>query len=113
MRFAWLILAALPMAAATDVSGKWTLNGDVMGNPIPMSCSFKQDAAAKVSGKCSANGEEVEVAAGKIDGQAITFSVTLSGYELTYNGSVEADSMKGDIAVAGVTGTFSGKREAN
>jgi hypothetical protein len=32
------------------------------------------------------------------------------GYTLTYSGTVEGDSMNGDIEVAGATGKFTGKR---
>jgi hypothetical protein len=112
MRFMFLILAALPLTAATDVTGKWNFSGDVVGNPIPLTCSFKQDASAKISGKCSVQGTEIDVA-GAVNNEKVTFSFEAGGYTLTYTGKMEGDSLSGEIEVAGVTGTFSGKKEAS
>lgn len=111
MRLFLLFLTALPLAAATDVTGKWTLNGDIVGNPVNLTCSVKQDTAAKVTGKCTGAGGEVDLA-GSVKDQILTFSITAGGYELVFTGKVESDSVSGEIAVAGVNGTFSGKREA-
>jgi hypothetical protein len=41
---------------------------------------------------------------------AFKFSFTVQGYTLTYSGTIEGDTVNGDIEVAGVTGKFSGKR---
>jgi hypothetical protein len=111
-RFLFLVLAALPLAAATDVSGKWTFSGDVAGNPIPLNCSFKQDAAAKIAGKCSVQGMEINVA-GEVKETRVTFTFEAGGYTLTYTGRLEGDTLSGEIEVAGTTGTFSGKRDAS
>lgn len=114
MRFALLILAALPLAAASDLSGKWTLEGDVQGNPVNLSCSVQQKADAKLTGKCTlSNGDTVDLA-GDVSEQKIKFSFTTpSGYTLEYSGTVQGDSMKGGIEVSGASGTFTGKRAAN
>jgi hypothetical protein len=47
---------------------------------------------------------------GTAKGTDIRFSITVSGYTLTYTGKMQGDSLAGDIEVAGTSGTFSGKR---
>lgn len=113
MRFALLVLAALPLAAADGVSGKWNLEGDVQGNPVNLSCTVEQKADAKLTGKCTlADGQTVDVS-GEAKDEKIKFSFTASGYTLNYDGTVQGDTMKGGIEVSGASGTFSGKRAAN
>jgi hypothetical protein len=64
MRHATLMsmLLMLPLAtasiAAADLSGKWTIDGDVAGNPVNLTCAVKQDADAKITGNCQVNGME-------------------------------------------------------
>jgi len=96
------LVFAVP-AAAADLSGSWTIAGDVVGNAVNMSCAFTQDGA-KVTGACDG-----VTTTGSVTADKVTFQHTQQGYELTYYGTLDAtgSSMKGEIAVAGVTGTFS------
>jgi hypothetical protein len=42
MRFFVIVLAALRIAAAgPDLSGKWTINGDVVGNAVSLNCAVR------------------------------------------------------------------------
>jgi hypothetical protein len=109
MRIAILVLTAMYLAAASDMSGKWAIEGDVMGNPVNLNCSIQQSAEAKIAGKCDINGTPVEIA-GDVKDTEFKFSLTAGGYTLIYTGTIQGDTVKGDIAVAGVTGTFAGKR---
>jgi hypothetical protein len=109
MRFAVLMLVALHLAAPSDMSGKWTITGDVVGNPVNLNCSIQQNAEGKIAGKCEVNGNPVEMA-GDVKDTDFKFSFTAGGFTLTYTGMVEGDTVKGDIAVAGASGTFAGKR---
>jgi len=95
---------------AADLSGNWTIDGDVQGNAVGLACVIAQSADAKIAGKCQVNGaEEAEIeGAGKDAG--FKFAFTIMGYTLTYSGTVDGDSMNGDIEVAGATGKFTGKR---
>jgi hypothetical protein len=114
MRFVLLVLAALPIAAANDISGKWTIDGDVVGNPVNLNCSIRQDAAAKMTGKCTVNGSDSVDITGEVKDGKITFSFTSrSEHTLYYSGTVDGNTMKGDIEVSGASGTFSGKRDAS
>jgi hypothetical protein len=114
MRFATLVLivaSVLPAgaAAADDLSGSWTIDGDVQGNAFTLNCTVKQAAGAALSGQCEVNGMTSELSGTAKDAD-IQFSVTISGYTLNYSGKVEGDTVAGGIEVAGATGTFSGRR---
>ena len=43
-----LVMMLLPLAAATlsarDLAGKWTMEGDVQGNPVNLACTVEQAA---------------------------------------------------------------------
>lgn len=115
MRLARLtvMLLMLPLLteriAAADLSGNWTIDGDVQGNPVNLTCAVQQ-ADLKIAGKCQVNGMEATEIEGAAKDAAFKFSFTVQGYTLTYSGTVEGNSMTGDIEVAGATGKFSGKR---
>lgn len=105
---------AIPSFAA-DISGIWTIDGDVVGNPINMKCTFAQDGS-KISGRCSGAAGSSQ-ATGSIAADKVTFTHTVERdqvYELTYSGTLDpaGTSMKGEIAVMGVTGTFTGIKDA-
>ena len=107
--FAALALSGAAVAAA-DLSGKWTIDGDVQGNPVNLTCDVQEAADAKIAGKCQVNGMEPTELEGTVKDSAFKFSFTVQGYTLTYTGTVEGDTMSGDIEVSGATGKFSGKR---
>jgi hypothetical protein len=114
MKLAGLVLMTLSLlpagTTAADLSGNWTIDGDVQGNAVGLACVIEQSADAKITGKCQVNGAE----AAEIDGAAkdagFKLAFTVMGYTLTYSGTVEGDSMNGDIEVAGANGKFTGKR---
>lgn len=116
MRLATAVLTIAMMTAATgamraaDLSGKWTIDGDVQGNPVGLACTLQQSADATITGKCVVNGSENTDVEGAAKDATFKFTFTVQGYLLTYTGTTEGDSMSGDIEVAGVNGKFSGKR---
>jgi hypothetical protein len=105
-----VMLVLAPVATAADLSGKWTIDGDVQGNPVNLTCDVQQSADAKIAGKCQLNGTEQTELEGTAKDAAFKFSFTVQGYTLTYTGTLEGDTMSGDIEVSGATGKFSGKR---
>jgi hypothetical protein len=106
-------LFALPSFAA-DISGTWTITGDVVGNAVNMKCAFTQDGT-KVSGTCKGEAGSTPTT-GSVTADKVTFTNTVQrdqAYELTYTATLDAagTSMKGEIAVMGVTGTFNGIKD--
>ena len=111
MRIFIIVLAVLSLAAAAaDVSGKWSINGDIVGNAVSLDCSFQQNPEGKIAGKCAVNGMDPSDVVGDVKDAEFRFSFTAGGYMLTYTGTIQDDTVKGNIEVAGVTGMFSGKR---
>ena len=108
------IAFVLPLAAA-DVTGSWTITGDVVGNAVNVKCVFKQEGA-KLTGNCTHQGLAASPTTGDITGDKVTFQHQIDAgqvYDLTFTGTLDAaaTSMKGDIAVAGVSGTFTGTKD--
>jgi hypothetical protein len=48
---------------------------------------------------------------GAVKDAEFTFAFTVSGYTLTYTGTIKDDAMTGGVEVAGATGSFTGKRK--
>ena len=113
MKLTGLVLMGLSLwpagTTAADLSGNWTIDGDVQGNPVGLTCVIEQ-SDAKIAGKCQVNGMEATEIDGAAKDAGFKFAFTVMGYTLTYSGTVEGDSMNGDIEVAGATGKFTGKR---
>ena len=116
-----ILLAALATCAlgmpafAADISGSWTLTGDVVGNAISMKCAFTQKGAT-FSGTCT-GGDGAAQTTGSVADNKVTFQHTVTrgqAYDLTYTGTLDAagTAISGDIAVAGVSGTFSATKDA-
>jgi hypothetical protein len=113
-----LVLCAVALAAVTlvaaDVSGTWNVDGDVVGHPVKFPCVMKQDGDA-LSGTATLEGKDVPVK-GTVKETAVTFEFDSehegSTYHLVFAGALGDDgALKGTIAVAGVEGTFTAKKE--
>ena len=108
MKVAILLLAALQPPDG-DLTGKWTIEGDVQGNAVSLSCVV-QEKEATIAGTCEVNGMAAVNVAGDVKNTDFKFSFTVAGYTLTYTGSIQGDIVGGDIEVSGATGKFAGKR---
>jgi hypothetical protein len=104
------LLAPATTGATADLSGKWTLNGDVQGNPVNLDCAFTEASDTKLAGRCQVNGIQAVDVSGAVTGAAVEFSFTVAGYTLNYRGKLDGDNMAGAIEVAGASGAFSGSR---
>jgi len=106
-----MTLSFLPAGMApVDLSGNWTIDGDVQGNPVGLTCAVQQSADLKITGKCQINGSENADIEGTAKDATFKFAFTVQGYTLTYTGTLEGETMSGDIEVAGANGKFTGKR---
>src|SRR5215471_8545791 len=72
--FAGVLLAALAFAA--DVSGTWTGTLTFGDNQIPLTYTLKQDGT-KLTGTITGPGGDIPLADGKIEGDKLSFSVTV------------------------------------
>ena len=61
---------------AGDISGTWTGSMSAGDNQIPLTYKFKQDGA-KLTGTVTGPGGDLPLADGKVDGDKISFSITV------------------------------------
>ena len=119
MKRAALALCAVVLAAVTvlasDVSGTWNVDGDVVGNPVKFPCVMKQDGEA-LSGTATLEGGKDVPVTGTVKEKVVTFEFDTenqgSTYHLVFTGTLGDDGgLKGTIAVAGVEGTFTATKQ--
>ncbi len=108
-------LAAAP--DDVDVTGNWTLSGEVSGVTVNETCTLAQKATV-LTGSCKTDTGNYDTT-GKLDGKTATFKHggTYQGTDLTitYTGKLNADgSMSGtmDVDPFNVTGSFNAKKGA-
>jgi hypothetical protein len=99
MKYSMLALVLLLSAGfvfAADVDGKW--DGTIPGMDIPVSYTFKADGATLTGTSSGPENSVLPIKNGKIDGNNISFSVTidLGGQEmkLDYKGVVSPGQIK-------------------
>jgi hypothetical protein len=89
-----LLFAGIVLAA--DVDGKWA--GTIPGMDIPVAYTFKADGTTLTGTSSGPENSTIPIKEGKINGNNITFSVTidLGGQEmkLDYKGVVSPDQIK-------------------
>ena len=108
-----MVFAAPATSAAADVSGKWSVEGDVVGNPVKFTCELKQEGE-KLTGTASINGQNQPMnGTVKESVVSFTFDVVHDGttYNQVYTGKLKDTTIEGKIEVAGVEGTFMAKKQ--
>jgi len=101
------------LAAAADVSGKWTAEVSGRNGAQTNTFTFKS-AGDKVEGTVATQRGEAPIAEGKLDGDTLTFTVTRTTQrgemKSTYTGKVKGDSI--DFTVDNGRGpqTFTAKK---
>lgn len=108
------LVFAVAIVSAADISGTWNVDGDVVGNPVKFACTLKQDGE-KLAGTGKMQGKDIPIN-GSVKGQTVTFQFDVDHEGTTYtnvftgklgdNGVIE-----GTIAVGGVEGTFTAKKQ--
>jgi hypothetical protein len=91
------------LAVVADLNGKWsgTFNAPD-GNQYPLTYSFKIDGSS-LTGTLDAGGMSVPIDSGKVNGDAVSFSVAVQGVTYTHTGKYFAagDSVGLDVTFAG------------
>jgi hypothetical protein len=112
MLFALSLLAALHLAPADSVTGKWQLKGDVAGNPLNTICEISQSGTT-LTGVCTGEQSPPQPITGQVKGDSVTFqhSGDYQGTELTiiYSGKLKSPKqLEGTITVKpfDASGTF-------
>jgi hypothetical protein len=102
-------------ALAADLSGTWKVDGDVVGNPVKLSCELRQQGPT-LSGTATFEDGKAVAVTGSVKESTVTFEFDTehegTSYHLVFTGTLGQDGgMKGTIAVAGVEGTFSATKQ--
>jgi len=109
-----LLVSARVDAQATNVTGEWTFNVTTdQGGGTP-TITFKQDGE-KLTGKYVGQLGSADLT-GTVKGAAIHFTFTIDAQgqaaPVTYDGTVEKNTMKGTLNIAGaINGTFTGTKK--
>ena len=114
--FALAILLAATPAFAADVDGKWSGTISVAGvGDVPVAFEFKADGATLTGSTLSPDGMSVNIKDGKIEGDKITFLVSLDfggmPLDIAYSGVVSPEELKMKAEVVGMTMDFVVKKE--
>ena len=114
-----LVLALLLWAApamAGDVDGKWSGTVSTPGGDFPVAFEFKSDGTKLTGTTLSPEGGAVNIKDGKIDGNKISFGVSLDfggmAIDIAYTGVVSPSELKLTADVLGMPLEFTVKKEA-
>jgi hypothetical protein len=88
--------------AQTNVAGTWTMTNQGRNGTVMTTMTLTQDGGTLKGSLKGANGMEVPLDSGSIDGNNITFTVTRNGRNgqvmVTYKGTVDGNMMKGTFS---------------
>ena len=112
--FALAVLLWAAPALAADVDGKWTGAVSTPGGDIEVAFEFKSDGTMLTGTTTSPDGATVMIKDGKIDGEKITFLVSLDfggmALDINYSGMVSPAEIKMTAEVAGMPFEFTVKK---
>lgn len=107
--FAVLLLLA-GFAFAADIDGKWS--GEIVGRNMEIAFTFKAEGTT-LTGVHIVNGQETPIQDGKIEGNNISFTVTLNMGEemkIPHKGTISGDEIKMTYEMMGQPGEILVKR---
>ena len=108
-----MLMAAVP-ARAADVDGKWTGSIDTPMGAINIGFTFKADGATLSGTTTGPDGADVPIKNGKIDGDKISFVVSLDfggmAIDLNYSGVVKPDNVQMTADFMGMPFSFTVKK---
>ena len=109
MRISALLLGLMLLAApafAADVDGKWAGGLETPNGPVNVAFEFKADGPTLTGSMSGPDGAPLSIKNGKIEGQNITFNVTLDfggmPFELNYKGVVSPAEIKLTLDLMGM-----------
>jgi hypothetical protein len=113
MKYISIVLGLLLLAGfafAADIDGKWS--GEIVGQNMEIAFTFKADGET-LTGTHIVNGQETPITEGKIDGNNISFTVTLNMGEemkIPHKGTLSGDEIKMTYEMMGQEGEILLKR---
>lgn len=104
------LLLLVSFASAADIDGKWT--GEIVGQNMEIAFTFKAEGT-KLTGVHIVNGQETPIQDGKIEGNNISFIVTLNMGEemkIPHKGTLSGHEIKMTYEMMGQPGEILVKR---
>jgi hypothetical protein len=116
MRCAILLVLAVGVALAADVTGTWTgqIGGPDGGGPT-IAFHFKQDGAKLTGTVEGPQGESLQISDGKVEGDKIAFTVKFDrgdggGMKIAHEGAINGDEIKLSTRMEGGPGAITLKK---
>ncbi len=105
---AGMVMALSAVAArASDVTGSWIAEMTAPdGNSFQISFTFKQDGAALTGTVQGPQGDAIAIGSGKIDGNKISFTVSINGAIITHEGTVSESGDEIKLTAKSDSGDF-------
>lgn len=108
---AFAALSISGAAMADDLTGAWKVSGDVVGNGLETVCTFA-GAGDKTTASCTKEGAAGPATPAKVTGKEVSWDWDAGQAVLTFKGTIDTPkTMKGDIEVQGVTGSFTAAKQ--
>jgi opacity protein-like surface antigen len=108
-----MLMAAAP-ARAADVDGKWAGSLDTPMGAVNVGFNLKADGATLTGTTTGPDGGDIAIKNGKIDGDKISFVVSLDfggmAFDLNYTGVVKPGELALTIDVMGMQMAFTAKK---
>jgi len=126
--FSLLLLPSSFLEAQVNLTGTWEVTWEGMRGPTTSVFTFQQDgnaftgtaqieAMGRAGGRGAGQVREIPISDGKIEGNQITFSVTIGrgprALAPVYTATVTGDSMEGTMKTARRESPFTGVRKEN
>ena len=105
-----VLLLFVAFAFAADIDGKW--EGEIVGQSMEIAFTFKAEGKT-LTGTHIVSGQETAIEEGKIDGNNISFTVTLDmggEMKIPHKGTISGDEIKMTYEMMGQAGEILVKR---
>ena len=110
-----LCVVSLAPLRAADVDGKWSASLDTPMGAIPIAFTFKADGATLNGSMTGPDGGEIPIKNGKIDGNKISFNVSIDfggmALDFAYTGAVSPDAIQMSSDFMGMPFMFTMKKD--
>ncbi len=86
---------AVVTAHAADVTGTWTAEVTTPnGDNVQLTFNFKQDGEKLTGTVEGPQGDAIEIANGKVDGDKLSFDVSINDITISHEGTINGDEIK-------------------
>jgi hypothetical protein len=96
-----LVMVVALAASAADISGTWKGSIETPGGSFDNTFVLKAEGTKLTGTLQGGPGGEMKIDEGKVEGDKVSFSITMEFGKLTYAGTFTADDMKLKVSMSG------------